>query len=243
MRSGQEILFGCRVGFPDPRRVGPQAGRDLCLEVRFLGRLVELAGKYYRPPRRPSGIDRQVHSLVRVHPPQEQQVVLLVGAEGVLVDRNSIVDRGSPVQVRRLAALGFRDGYQRDRAAQSAIVVLEVAGHRPVGGDEGRSQPAGGLQGPAKGVVVDQVHIQVLEQPPRPRRVNHLGQVLAEPLGRALLVGWNETCSGSISPRADQSHFVPALDKTFGKPGTNPFDATVSVRGDFEPNRCHDRNA
>ena len=158
---GQQLLLLLGGGVAVPLGVGAEQGPHALLEVGVLGRLVALGGDHDPPPGRPGRLDGQVRRLLGADAAEEQHEVVLLGLERVLVDRDGVVHRGRPGQVRALGPLRLGDGDHRVVAAEQPVALAQLAGDRPVGGQHRRDAAGPRGQRAAHRVVVDHVDVQL----------------------------------------------------------------------------------
>ena len=221
-----------------PLGVGAEQGPHALLEVGVLGRLVALGGDHDPPPGRPGRLDGQVRRLLGADPAEEQHEVVLLGLERVLVDRDGVVHRGRPGQVRALGPLRLGDGDHRVVAAEQPVALAQLAGDRPVGGQHRRDAAGPRGQRAAHRVVVDHVDVQLPEVLVGLQGVHDLGEGRAQAGGGRLLVGLEEPMgAGQAVAGADQRDVVAAGHQALDQPVDHGLDPAVAVRRNREPGR------
>src|ERR1700761_5535063 len=176
-----QLLLGPPVRLTDEADALAQPGRYLSPEVRQFGRLLELAGQQDGPPSRAGRVDSQVSALVRAEPAEEEHIVVLVRPERELGHADCVVDGATPGHLRPEPPLSIRDSHQVHVRRDFLVKRADFTGDRAVRGDHGRRLPAPRGQRTGQRVVVDDVHVQLIEVAARPGRVHDLWQRLAEP--------------------------------------------------------------
>src|SRR6266700_3614224 len=239
----QQVFLLLGVGLAEPLGVGPQQRADALLEVALLRGLVALGGHHDRVAGLARRLDRQVGRLLRVHAPEEEAEVVLMGVVGVLVHGDAVVDHACPAQVLGHPALTLRDRHQRDAVGHQLVVAAHLAFEWAVGGQHGGDTAARGHQRAGEAVVVDDVDAQVVQRLGGGQRVQHLGHALADARERRVLVGGDEVRAGAGATRSDDGHVVTAGDQAFGQPVDHPLDAAVPLWGDGVPGRRDDADA
>jgi hypothetical protein len=180
---------------------------------------------------RTRGRDRDLDALGGVDAPEVENEVLLVGAERVPVERETVRDGGRPRHVRRVRALGRRD---RD-GVNPVLNCFELdptrllSGERPMHGEHGRSGPQRRRERTEPGVIVDDIHVFCSNDFESARRVLHLDarRVLG---GFGLWVGErrNEPRPCPAATGADDNHIVSCIDKAIREKSAHQLDAAVA---------------
>jgi hypothetical protein len=239
----QQVALGGGVGDPEQLDVLPEPWLDLLLEVGELHRLAALAGEHDRQPGRPGCVDGQVRSLVRVHPAEEQDEVLLVRLERERARPDRVVHGRGPGQPRSVRALRLRDGDHPDGLAQRAVVLSLLAVHRAVHGDDRGDLPAAPEQRAGQRVIVDHVDVEIVEYLGDQRGVDDLRERVPEPQARRLGPQGDEPVGpGQVLARPDQCDLVAAGREVVDQVGDHGLHAAVGRRGHLEPGWCNHRD-
>jgi hypothetical protein len=123
------------------------------------------------------------------------------------------------------------------------VVLAQLAHDRAVGGQHGGDAAGPGGQRAGHRVVVDHVHVQLVQQLVGLEGVHDLGERGAHAGHRRLLVGLEEPGAGAAVAGADQGDLVAAGGQALDQPVDHGLDATVAVGRDREPGRRHHGDA
>ena len=212
------------------------------VEVRLLGRLGALAGDLERQPRLERDRDGAVRALVRAHPPEEEQVVALLGVVRVEGEVERVRDVRDPGQLRPRLALAERERDQlrvRRHAHDLLVEVARVAVDRPVHGvHERRRQQRPDREAEQAGVVVDDVEVVVPRE--AVERVLELPEGLADPLARRLLEDGRELRARARVAGGEERDVVPGVGEPVREQRDDPLDPAVAGRRHREPDRAED---
>ncbi len=142
-RLGVEARLGLVIHFAAEVDALREVRLDLRGEVGLLRRLVDLARQNEARLQPPRHFDGRVGALVGDHAADEQEVILLVGAERQVLHVDGVGDGRDEAQVGEAAALVVRDGDERQVVAQGGQQALRGGvGGAVQGGHHGRAQDA-----------------------------------------------------------------------------------------------------
>jgi len=194
---------------------------DLAREVLALEALVDLAGHDQPDPEPVRDLDGRRRTLLGVHAADEEEVVVLLGAERLVLDVDGVRDGPDEPQVGEAQPLVLGDGDEGEVVAQAAQHVLRRPVRRTVQRRDDRSagEPVDeGAHHPAVDAVVVVDDVELASQRVGLEALRHLEvhPVLDQLEGGALEEGGESRPGRRVAAR-EQCHLVTAFDEAFGE--------------------------